>query len=489
MKNRNGGAGYNHVSPGGLDGFDPFATYNLAFARGTQRVHARSAFGGEVRYLEGDKGGGGGDGDKGKADPPVSVSVVKIGDMSLDDVKGRLTHLRSNVEEAFKDGVENVDADTAKDIKAWNDEMHDLGERYDSLMELSKIRRDAIDDARKLAGPGVAVPAQKGGKGEPVMKTAGQMFADSDVLKAYLKDGVTGVDSPVSLKGFLSGKGTLGEDSALADVDGAYDPESLRLPGIQAPDEQANLIIGMFPAYPTTQAAIPFMKETTTTSGAVETNEGAAAGESTLAFTESSVSVRKISTILPVTDEVLSDVNGLRAYVDGRLRLFAEQRLDSQLVAGNGVAPNVEGVLNFTGLQTQAKGADPVFDAIFKGMTLVETVAFLMADGIAMHPTDWQGIRLTRTADGIYILGNPGDTAPKRLFGLPVTTSTRVTLNTAIVGDFAQGAAIYYRDRAEISISDSNQDYFEKDTITLKVRMRIAFVPFREAAFVEVTGI
>ena len=40
-----------------------------------------------------------------------------------------------------------------------------------------------------------------------------------------------------------------------------------------------------------------------------------------------------------------------------------------------------------------------------------------------------------------------------------------------------------------ISISDSNQDYFEKDTLTLKVRMRIAFVPFREAAFVEVTGI
>jgi hypothetical protein len=59
-----------------------------------------------------------------------------------------------------------------------------------------------------------------------------------------------------------------------------------------------------------------------------------------------------------------------RSYVDGRLGFFVRQRLDSQLLVGDGIAPNLKGFLNATGLQTQAKGADPTPDAVYKAMTV-----------------------------------------------------------------------------------------------------------------------
>ena len=46
---------------------------------------------------------------------------------------------------------------------------------------------------------------------------------------------------------------------------------------------------------------------------------------------------------LPVTDELLADVSGIQGYVNSRLQTMIRLRLDTQVLSGDGTAPNLEG--------------------------------------------------------------------------------------------------------------------------------------------------
>ena len=77
---------------------------------------------------------------------------------------------------------------------------------------------------------------------------------------------------------------------------------------------------------------------------------GAAKPESTITFTQVTEDVRKIATFLPVSDEMLEDVAQIRSYLDSRLVLFVQHAEEAQLIAGDGTAPNISGILDRTGL-------------------------------------------------------------------------------------------------------------------------------------------
>ncbi len=165
------------------------------------------------------------------------------------------------------------------------------------------------------------------------------------------------------------------------------------------------------------------------------------------------------------------------------------QRLDSQILVGNGTAPNLLGLNNLPAIQTQAKGADPVPDAIFKAMTLIRVTGRANPSGIVMNPTDWQDVKLLRTADGIYIWGSPADMSPDRIWGLQVAISDAQTLNTALVGDFANFSELVLRKDVEVQISNSHSTFFIEGKQAIRADMRVALVAYRDSAFCTVTGV
>lgn len=256
------------------------------------------------------------------------------------------------------------------------------------------------------------------------------------------------------------------------------------------PDEQEERSVVDLPAPGTVGAdTFSYLEETTFTNAAAETTETNALGESALAMTERTGNVRWIGTWLPVTEQALGDVAFLESYIRGRLGFFVRQRLASQLLVGNGAAPNLRGFLNIAGIQTQAKGADPVFDAIFKAITLIAVNGFADADAVVLNPLDWQDIRLTRTADGLYILGNPADPAPERLFGLQVRQTTHETQNTGLVGAFRAHSQIFVRDGITLAATNSHEDRFVKGQVVIRASMRVGLAVYRPLAFCTVTGI
>ncbi|HEU01002.1 MAG TPA: phage major capsid protein [Aurantimonas coralicida] len=365
----------------------------------------------------------------------------------------------------------------AEKVRGMNSELNEIAKNIETLeagdaAHQSHLKRNKAN--RTVPHPGTS----EGGTTQPEqIKSFGQQVIEHDTFKEWRAGNKS---SPIELPHF--GLKTLFETSA------GWAPESTRtgllIEGRTRPIQVTDLI----PAGQTGMAAIVYMEETTRTHIAAERAEGAAYAEDTLALTEQSSTVRSIGTSIPVTDEQLEDVEMVQAYLDQRLRFSCRQRLDSQLLTGDGNAPNLRGILNTGSIQTQAKGSDPTPDAIYKAMTLVRVTGRAMPNAVIFHPNDWQAIRLLRTADGVYIWGSPSDSGPERIWGLPIVQTDAETENTALVGDYANFCMLFERRGVEVKIGLDASD-FTTGKQHMRASLRAAFVVFRPTAFCTVTGI
>jgi HK97 family phage major capsid protein len=308
-------------------------------------------------------------------------------------------------------------------------------------------------------------------------KTIGQLFAESD---AYQKKGSNAIGPvsalPVNVKTLMT-------------TTAGWAPQTTRTGRVVELATRPIQVIDLIPSGRTDQQAVVYMEETTFTNSAAETAEAGTYPESALALTQRSSPVQKVATFLPVTDEQLEDVAGIQSYVDSRLQFMLRQRLDGQIIVGNGTPPNLKGILNVSGIQTQALGIDPQPDAVYKAMTLVRVTGRAIPNGMLIHPTDWQSVKLLRTADGVYIWGNPSDMTPDRIWGLNVALTDAITLHTAVIGDFANFSQLVMRRDVEVQVSNSHSTFFIEGKQAIRADMRCALVFYRPAAFCTITGL
>jgi len=382
------------------------------------------------------------------------------------------------------DGKTSWDLTAAQleDIRAKNAELNEIGKIRDEVLEKENIASNAKaigDEFNKPIRPNFGGNPD-GQKAAPAKdeKSYAQRFVESKQYKDWL------VNKPMESEAFET---DMRLKTLLISSTG-WVPEATRsglvVPYATRPIQVTDLI----PTIQTTQNAYVYMEETTFTNTAAETAEGAAKPEATLALTQRTAVVRKIAVHIPVTDEQLEDVPGMQEYIEQRLAFMVRQRLDSQILVGDGVAPNLLGIIATPNVQTQAKGADPTPDAIYKAMTKVEVTGQAMPSAVVLHPNDWQDIRLLRTVDGIYIWGSPSEAGPERIWGLPVVKAQGLTENTGIVGDFANFSLLVERKGMTIKVGYINDD-FTKNQRRIIAEIRVAFVVTRPTAFCLVTGI
>jgi HK97 family phage major capsid protein len=374
--------------------------------------------------------------------------------------------------------LDGSDADRRGVIQQLNSELNDLAKD----VELLTAQENVTAMGKHLNAPvsGLTMPS-----GAPQAKSIGELFVASDAYKSGIKakQGVEG-SFDIDAKAFVQ---SYGLKTTMTEAAG-YAPQAIRVADIVPFATRPIQLLDMIPALDTSQNAVVFMEETTFTNNAVETPENTAYPENALAFTERTSSVRKIPAFLPVTDEQMEDVPFIQSYVTDRLGFMVRQRLDGQLIVGDGNAPNLRGIKNASNLNTQAKGSDPAPDAIYKGIVTVFLVGRAVANLVVMHPTDWQNLRLLRTAEGVYIWGSPSDAGQPRIWGLPVAQSDADTAGTAYLGDFANYSYLAYRHGLDIQVGYINDD-FKLGKKSIRADVRVAFVIRRGAAFAKVTGL
>jgi HK97 family phage major capsid protein len=394
---------------------------------------------------------------------------------------------------AGDDGKPVIDmpAEAVAEARSRNEAIGTKAQEYEQALEVegwAVSNADALTGFQPRGRTRDADPSEQDPNGRPATKTLGELFLESPAYRGWKAGMSEGPVADIDLQKHFGKSVAARGVKALFDSATGWAPQAIRLPEPIVPGSEVRSIASLMPEGRTAQNAIPYMEETTTTSGAAERAETAAATESALALEEKTSPVREIATSLPVTDIALEDEPMVESYIDTRLRTFVTLRENLQLISGNGGGVNLRGILNVVGVQTQAKGADPTPDAVYKAMTKVRVGSYFEPTAGVFHPNDWQDIRLLRTADGIYIFGSPSDAGPERIWGIDAVQTTQMTENTALVGAFRAGAQVFRRSTLSLQIGWVN-DQFVKRQRTILVTERLALVVFRPAAFCMVTGI
>lgn len=206
----------------------------------------------------------------------------------------------------------------------------------------------------------------------------------------------------------------------------------------------------------------------------------------------------KVAGFIKESSELLEDLPFLKSAIDGRLLYQLGLKIEDQLLNGTGAGVNMRGLLNRVGIQTQDRGtlADTltVADALFSAMTKVETGSGLSADGVIMHPTDYQALRLAKDANeqyygGGFFAGQYGSGVIMEkppVWGLRTVVTPAIAVGTALVGSFGQAAAVVSKGGVRVDATNSDGNDFTNNRITLLAERRLLLAARRPAGFVKV---
>jgi HK97 family phage major capsid protein len=264
-------------------------------------------------------------------------------------------------------------------------------------------------------------------------------------------------------------------------------------PMLPTPRQMKLTVRDLIPSTTTTLASVPYVRENTPATdetGASSVAEGVAKPEVIMEWTDEDAPVRKIAAWVPATTEILADAPTLRGYIDGRLRYMVALREQDEILRGNGVAPDLTGILNTTGIQTQTAVNNDVPATVASAISKVELVDG-DANGIVMSPTDyWTSVATRRSTffDGAANaqMGAPFAEPLDTLWGRPVVRTRAFASLSSLVGDFT-GAMIFDRQGVTIRQSDSHDTYFILNKVAILAEERLALAVFRPDYFVSTT--
>lgn len=299
--------------------------------------------------------------------------------------------------------------------------------------------------------------------GEPVV-SMGKQFTESDAFKAFQNGSTQKARFEV-------------QNNTLTGSDANVAPD--RKDGVVPGDTHFLTLENLFPSVPTTSNAIEFTKEASFTNSAAEAAEATEKAESALTWTLVNMPVSTVAHWLKISRQLASDNQALAAYVNLRMAYGVDRRVETQLGAGNGVAPNISGILD-TGNFTAHGFAAADIGTLAKVNLITKMIGSLWAVGgrpsaILMNPADWAQVQVDITDSSVNAarVDYSNSFAPT-LNGVPVVQSNGITADQVVVGDFNMAGTIYNREGTVIELSDSDDDNFTKNLVTIRAERRLA---------------
>jgi len=405
----------------------------------------------------------------------------------------------AELQQARSEVLESLDGDNATDEDATRaDQIATEIERRNTVTEATNARRQRLADTRVVerwrpdAGSGAGgnrnQPQERGQRptgsdGPPPNPVIPGNWRDmvAEGATAYRDRGMTGSAEILRLPEAT--------DLRALVTTATWSSQPTRLPGIVHPPDMVLKVADLLDQQTATSGSIEWVIEGAgTTVPAAEVAEGTAKPEATLAFTVASAALATLAVWIPLTRQSAEDNAQLTGYIQGRLSYAVEKRLDNQVLNGNGTAPNIRGILNTVGIQSQLT-TDGMLIAIRKAITKAQVSGY-NPSGVVLHPVDWEGVELTQdsTTGTFLFTKDPASLAAPRVWGLPVVPTVAIAAGTALVGAFKEGATLWRKPGVRILMSDSHVDNFVKNILVLLAETRAQLAVYAPAAFIKLSA-
>ena len=314
----------------------------------------------------------------------------------------------------------------------------------------------------------IAQKSSEGAKGgEEIALTAGEEFVKSEGFKQL----VAGQRERVRIDVKSSVSDIMVKNTVISGTGTTF---PMQRPGVISGDFAPVTIRSLFRAIPVTTSSVKSLREDAWTNSAAEVSQGAAKPESDLTFEEYDVTIQTVAHWIKVTNQLLADAPAIVQYIDTRLRDGLAQRIDAQLLNGNGTSPNLSGLTdsgNFT-VYTPTS-SDLLVDAINRAKYMLWAKGY-QPDTVIVNPQDWGEMERTREGNGsgMYLYGLPGMPASMNPFGVRIVLSANMTVGNFWIGNIAQAAVLYERSGAVVEMGYVNDD-FAKNLVTIRAEERL----------------
>lgn len=378
----------------------------------------------------------------------MSDAILK----AIDAVETKLTAMSEKADGEMK-SLGKVTSDTKTALDNIGAEQRELADR---LVKLEQDRKATND-----------LPKQEDGYGEQFVKSA--------EFESFKKNDARG-RTRIEVKNTVTNA-----------IGNTY---SDRRPGIVEGPFRVFTIEDALTKLPTNAPSIDWVRENVFTNAAAETAEGAQKPQSSITFTTGTMPVSTVAHWIKITRQLAMDNAALAAYINRRMVYGVNLRVENQLLVGNGVAPNINGLLNtgnftasgYTAANLTSGGyLNNRFDVI-GAMMGDAALADYPADTVIMNTGDWWKLRLSKDTQNRYLLGDPGSGTTPELFGAKIVASNAMTAGQVWVGNLAQAATLWIREGVTVEMFDQDENNAQLNLVTIRAERRLALTVEKPAA-------
>jgi HK97 family phage major capsid protein len=323
-------------------------------------------------------------------------------------------------------------------------------------------------------------------------RSLGQKFVELDGVRSWLEGGARGTSPVLSEQMDLRAvtNVTLGATSggALTRAD------RLSRIGNDFLDRRV-FLADLLPHIPVGQGSVEYVQDQSPLADladkAAETAEAGAkpqAGPTLAVVTEA---IPTVAVWANITRQTAADVPQVMGYLDTKLRYSLRRRVSGQAINGDGISPNIKGLVNRTGIVAYAPGvAEARYVSIRHGVRMLEDVE-AVPEIIVLNPADAELFDLSNsTSAGIHTnpdaQGGLATAPPRTAWGLQQVRSTSLASGTALLID-PMAMAVLDRQQVSAYMTDSHASNFTSNILTLLLETRVGLALFDPKGVCKIT--
>lgn len=183
--------------------------------------------------------------------------------------------------------------------------------------------------------------------------------------------------------------------------------------------------------------------------------------------------------------QALGTVEGLAAFLENELMFAVRSKEDTEILNGTGLAGHLQGIMPLATV-VAPEAADTPIDAVAR---LIASLASqgVPVTGLILNPSDFLSMALAKNSNDEYLLGSPVSAPPTTLWGTRLVLSGSMPLGSALAGDFARGATLFYADQASVQMSSEDRDNFIRNLVTVLAEETLLLAVKQPLSFAKMT--